>query len=226
VLGRVFDLYVAPAQIEASIPESINLGAFTVTCTKVSRTLISKHQRLHDQLMELMARKTIESANTVVERFKTIQHRLNRLPNNVEELTELREFIGTLPTQLNDIKGGLNQVLANFGVVESVQFKLDRGALFLKWEVFGWPKDILEKAGGDVVHACMHSWVSAQVVWLTSCACLQVAEVDEELARRKREYQLNMEEEQEGFVERVKSLRTVSRRSQTAAWTNMTRVEA
>lgn len=33
--------------------------------------------------------------------------------------------------------------------------------------------------------------------------------MEDELGRRKREYQLNMEEEQEGFVERLKSLRSV-----------------
>ena len=38
----------------------------------------------------------------------------------------------------------------------------------------------------------------------------QMTDVDEELARKKKEYQMAMEEEQEGFVERLKGLRVVS----------------
>ena len=170
-------------EIEQSIPESINLGLFSVSCTKISRALIAKHQKLSDLLQELMARKSIEQANMLVDKYKAIQTRLNRLPTTIEELTELRDYMGTIGQQLGELQDTLAHVLDNFDDLDLVQFKIDRGAFMLKWEVFGWPKEIQQK----------------------------VVEVDEELARRKKEYQLSMEEEQEGFIERLKSLRTVSK---------------
>jgi len=171
----------AVLEIEQAIPESINLGLFNVACTKISRALIAKHQQLTDLLQDLMARKSIEQANMLMNKYKSIQLRLNKLPGNIEELTELREYIGTIQQQLADLHETMLQSLDNFDDLDSVQFKIDRGAFMLKWEVFGWPKEIMQK----------------------------VVEVDEELCRRKKEYQVQMEEEQEGFVERLKSLRTV-----------------
>lgn len=168
-------------EIEFTIPESINLGLFSVGGAKVSRALIAKHQKLVDLLLELLTRKCVEYANLVAEKYTAIQHRLNKMPNNIEELTELREYMGTIPTQLGDLKTSMNQTLANFNVIDSIGHKLDRGNFNLKWEVFGWPKDIT----------------------------VRMAEVDDELTKRKREYQMTMEEEQEGFVERLKGLRSV-----------------
>lgn len=106
---------------------------------------MAKHQRLAELLLELMARKTIESTNSLVDKYKAIQRRLNKLPASIEELTELREYMGGIYTQLGELKPLLTQTLANFGVLDSVEYKLDRGAFLLKWEVFAWPKDILQK---------------------------------------------------------------------------------
>jgi hypothetical protein len=144
------DLVLLPRQVESTVPESISLGLFNVGCSKVSRTLVAKHAKLAELLIELMARKTIENANFLVDKYKQIQHRLNKLPVTIEELTELREYCGTIPVQLGDLKASLMQTLGNFGVLDSVQYKLDRGAFQLKWEVFAWPKDILEKVGATL----------------------------------------------------------------------------
>lgn len=134
-------------QIEATIPESATLGVFNVACTKVSRALVAKHQKLCDLLLDLMARKCLEATAVLVERYKAIERRLNKLPTTIEELTELKEYIATIHTQLADLKPALTQTLQHFSVLDSLEFKLDRGAFLLKWEAFAWPKDILEKVG-------------------------------------------------------------------------------
>ena len=71
-----------------------------------------------------------------------IMRRVMVEPKDIEELTELREYLEGVPEQVQALERQITISMANYGVLEGVLYQLEASDFKLRWEVFGWPKKI------------------------------------------------------------------------------------
>ena len=104
--------------IESQIPSYVIIGPYWISCENVRQTLSKKRKTLANSVLELLAKKLRNQADEVCEEFKTISRTLYDKPNNIEELTEQREYMKTIPTLLNEKQELINKAMVDYELIE------------------------------------------------------------------------------------------------------------
>ncbi|CAM9225721.1 unnamed protein product, partial [Ectocarpus sp. 4 AP-2014] len=165
-------------EFEKLIPENISLGLFVVSMSKIRQRLSSKHQDIAERLTLNLTKSVKDQAQTTIGSFETIYRRLHAPIENIEQLTEMQEYMASTANMVSELQGSIDTTMGAFDVIGTAKTPLDDTTMSMKWEVFGWPQKIAAK--------------------------IQLREVAN--AQLKLSYQHAMEEEQTEYVERLKSL--------------------
>ncbi len=88
--------------IERVIPQSIVIGPFYVTTSKIREHLSSKRKLLAEAVLNYQTKKVRAMAEDVNNSFRDIQRKLFEKPTNMEELHEHREWMKSIPGLLED----------------------------------------------------------------------------------------------------------------------------
>ena len=169
----------AAVKIESTIPITIDVGLSAVNASSVRETLASKHRDIAQKLLILLQKQNLESTSEVNKIYSDIFHRMAYNPSNIEDLTELEEFLGTIENTLKVNSKIADKLIKNFELLD--EFKHDQPFTDFqsKWNIIGWPKKILDRK----------------------------IEVEEKMLLVKAGFDNDMIEEQEGFVEHLKGLK-------------------
>lgn len=90
--------------VERVVPQSIVIGPFFVSTSKLREALSSKRKMLAEAVLNYQTRKVRNKAEEVNNSFRDIQRKLFEKPNNMEELHEHREWMKSIPGLLEDKK--------------------------------------------------------------------------------------------------------------------------
>ncbi|KAJ3337633.1 hypothetical protein HDU93_000776 [Gonapodya sp. JEL0774] len=106
-------------QVERDIPSHISLGVFYVGCDAIRNSL---KKDLSKVILEILSKRTSKLANTIFMEFAAIQQRLRERPSNIEELTELREYMQAVPDLQANLKEKIADMLKHCEVLESFRY--------------------------------------------------------------------------------------------------------
>ncbi|KAJ3395883.1 Dynein heavy chain 1, axonemal [Lobulomyces angularis] len=127
--------------IEKDIPSHICLGLFWVNCDSI-RSAMKKD--LSKVVLELLSQRAGKLSSTITNAFSQIQHRLKERPVKIEELTELKEYIKTIPDIVKAQNSEINEMLHNYDLLEKYKFELPNEDFKAKWAAYSWPMKIDE----------------------------------------------------------------------------------
>ena len=102
--------------------------------------------------------------------------RLTIEPQNIEELTELRDYKSQVPEKLIALKKVIEEAMRNYQVCDELCYKLPEADFTLRWDLYAWPKKITDE--------CMA--------------------LEEKCIRLENKQQVEMEEAQAEFAETLK----------------------
>lgn len=128
-------------QIDGEVPGSINLGLFHVSCESIRTALKKDLPRI---VIESLSRRAGKLSSIVTNNFTLIQQRLKEKPSKIEELTELREYIKTIPAIVKSQEGELQDMLSNYEMLEKYKIELPNEDFKARWNAFSWPAKIEE----------------------------------------------------------------------------------
>lgn len=111
-------------KIENSIPSYVIIGPFWVACEQVRQTLSKKRKTLANSVLELLAKKLRSQADQVCEEFKVISRKLYDKPNGIEELTDQREYMKTLPALLTEKQELINKAMVDYELIEEFYYSI------------------------------------------------------------------------------------------------------
>ena len=75
----------------------------------------------------------------------SFSHRLSIEPQNIEELTELRDYKSQVPEKLIALKKVIEEAMRNYGVRDELCYKLPAQDFQLRWDLYAWPKKITDE---------------------------------------------------------------------------------
>lgn len=99
---------------------------------------------MQKSLIELIAKRARTKTYNLTNEFVQIETKIRSSPKNIEELTELNEFIAQLPQRLEKSKEDINQSMEVYQIMEEFQYKFSVDDINRKWQVYSYPSDIYE----------------------------------------------------------------------------------
>ena len=74
-----------------------------------------------------------------------VPRRLSIEPDNIEELTELRDYKSQVPEKLIALKKVIEESMRNYAVCDELCYKLPAQDFKLRWDLYSWPKKITDE---------------------------------------------------------------------------------
>ncbi|CAK4692632.1 unnamed protein product [Aphanomyces euteiches] len=122
--------------------QPINLGIVLVDLSNIRMILSKKHNEIYTKLLETQVSYCYRLSTKLTGNFEEINANLAVTPKDVEGLTQLQEYISSVPTVIQPLQEEIRQMLNNNDLVDEFQFIVSDDHLRLKWNVLGWPNRI------------------------------------------------------------------------------------
>ena len=133
------------AEVEAAIPRQVSLGLCLVNCEDVRRKVVNKYGEMVSKLLELLQRLARARCDDVTKQVKKLEADIRRVPVDIVELTRLREFLQSVPSQVNALRAAVySDVMSHFDALDGFQVKVSKELYKLKYAVLAYPKQLTE----------------------------------------------------------------------------------
>ena len=93
-------------------------------------------------MLELLAKQLRKQAEDACEEFKTIARKLYEKPNCIEELSEIREWMKSIPETLKEHQELIDKAMTDYELIEEFYYNLSTDDFNLKYSCVGWPHKI------------------------------------------------------------------------------------
>ena len=122
------------------IPEIVKVSCFEVHCKEVRSTLAGKHITFVKHLIEMIAQKARDATLKMLEEFRKMHREISKPPKDIEELTEIKDYISRVPAEIEKMKQEIEQNMSTFSILEKFQYRFTNDDMNKKWDLFGYPK--------------------------------------------------------------------------------------
>lgn len=104
--------------------------------------LSGKHKRIAEEEIEIIAKQAWLQTNRILNKYKSWHEIIEKIPTNIEELNEIREFMSKAPIEIKKLKSDMEQAQDIFEILNEFGYKFKSDDDFeLKWKLFGSPKE-------------------------------------------------------------------------------------
>jgi len=131
--------------LKAGIPDDMHISCFWVNCRELTSILAGKYSHMQKNLKGYIAKRARERTQKLQEIFKEMEKKILTQPENIEELTNLKEYLQQLPLEIEKVKVDINKCMDIYAILEEFQYPLSTDDLNKRWLVFGGPKDVMER---------------------------------------------------------------------------------
>lgn len=132
--------------VEDSLPVTpIECGLFLVEVMSVRQLLLDKHKAIIRSILTAQAERCSLIVQYLDDEFKKITRNLAKKPENIEQLTELEEYLTSLTATLNTLQGCIGEMMNNFSILDRFKHKLEFDLGSQMWHVFAAPTKIADK---------------------------------------------------------------------------------
>ncbi|XP_060604387.1 dynein axonemal heavy chain 1-like isoform X2 [Ruditapes philippinarum] len=128
--------------IEATIPSNLTIGPFWINTDSVRQNLSKKRKNLSNAVLEYLAKHLRKQADEACEEFKAISRKLYDKCNCIEELSDMREWMKSIPEKLKEHQDLIDKAMDDYELIEDFYYNLSTDDFNLKWTAIGWPHKI------------------------------------------------------------------------------------
>jgi dynein heavy chain len=79
--------------LENRMPECVQVSMFDIQCKDILVYMLEKYEQLEKNLLNLISKRYRESNRVLSNQFEQITHKLKEQPEDIEALTELKEYM-------------------------------------------------------------------------------------------------------------------------------------
>ncbi|KAL4427402.1 hypothetical protein ABPG74_009674 [Tetrahymena malaccensis] len=130
--------------LRSKIPLEMHVSFFQIQTNEILGYLCEKYYQLQKNFIEMIAKKARMQTQAITNTFIQIQKRIKEIPQNIEELTELKEYMLNVPMELEKVKIEMNKCFDIYSTLDGFGYRFSKLDLDQKWTIFGSPKDTIE----------------------------------------------------------------------------------
>ncbi|PHJ26108.1 dynein heavy chain axonemal protein, partial [Cystoisospora suis] len=133
------EYFARETSLNGEIPDYITIGAFRISCSDIKRFLALKLHTVGSLILDVIAKRFRDQCTQTLDHFRGIFATLKKRPRNIEELTEMKEFISDIPSKLERLAYDIKSNLHTFEILEEFKYKLYVEDHNIRWKIFGSP---------------------------------------------------------------------------------------
>lgn len=128
--------------VQDYLPSSLSIGFVMIDCKSVKTMLAAKHKAISTNLFRLVELKTRQYSETLIQEFRGMFDVISIAPSHIEKLTEMREFLGTLPGRIDQLGSSIGKNDNHFILLDAAKWQLPLDLMDIRWEIFSWPNKV------------------------------------------------------------------------------------
>ena len=169
----------AAVSILDAVPATMVLGGIVaVNATELRAALVKRHTDCADAVVQLMAQSAFDASTGVLKGYEQMIKTLSAPTSDIESLTQVKEFIASLPDRLKDAAGKYESNMPMYNALETARYIASKEQFDMQWKAMA----------------------GAAKVWK------KVAEVEKALEDEKNRYQEQLAAEQLDFEDELANL--------------------
>lgn len=138
--------YISIKDIEDSLPITpVECGLFLVDVVSIRNLLLEKHRAIINTILHDHYDRCKTITEYLDDEFRQINKNLSKRPENIEQLTELEEYIAGLGNTVGVLQNFIVDMMAYQDVLEVYKYKTDLDSGSQRWAVFAFPQKIATK---------------------------------------------------------------------------------
>lgn len=139
------------ARLMQEIPDSIVVSMFQVNVGTIRDAICQKHTMIAEQEIELIAKMAKRMANGTIDAFFKINDKINSSPNNIEELSQIRDFMQSVPAEIEKLDVSIKQGMQVYQILEEFKYTFAEEDDYDKqWRLYGSPNDTKSVIGKQI----------------------------------------------------------------------------
>lgn len=92
----------------------------------------------------MIAKKAKSDSQTIFNTFQQMEMKLKEKPADIEKLTDIKDYIGSMPIEMEKMKIEMNKCFDVYKILEGFNYRFSKDELDKRWIIFGSPKELNE----------------------------------------------------------------------------------
>jgi len=126
--------------------EPIPVGFYRIETGVARAQLCEKLESTVQLLLKHLADQLDRDIHTATGTFSDMFEKLKTEVNNIEECSDMRDYLKSIPGELGKLKGGVQEAMDLTDLVEDLRYVLPAETLDARWEMFGASGNVKAKA--------------------------------------------------------------------------------
>jgi len=131
-------------EVLEAFPDTVVVGLFEVSCGEIRKMLANKHRKIVELLIQMLGARFREWSEDISTQFQSMFSQLRKPVKDIEEISAMRDFIGTVPAENAKLAPDMKKCLDTYTTLEGFDVKMTNDDAFMRWRVFGCPKQAHE----------------------------------------------------------------------------------
>jgi len=113
---------------------------FEINCSVIRQTLADKHLKIAKAEIELIAKQAKLTSNKIMAEFDTKDLKIIAVPNNIEELSEIKAYMAQVPQEIEKLGFEIKKCTDIYDMLNEFQYSCaDEDDADKRWRMFGSP---------------------------------------------------------------------------------------
>ncbi|CAG5113648.1 Oidioi.mRNA.OKI2018_I69.chr2.g7738.t1.cds [Oikopleura dioica] len=139
IKAAVDEQFALSKKVLAELPSNLVIGPYFVVVESVRQNIAKKHKQLGDAILELLVQKLRTQGDEACNLCKNIQRRLGEKPMTIEDLADMREYMETVPAQLEELTLEVQDAVNDYDLIEEFYYPLSQDDFNVRWEAVFFP---------------------------------------------------------------------------------------
>lgn len=141
------------SELPSILPQIVNVSIFEVRVFMLIQNLCKRQRKLVSGILEWMGIRVREMTEELIDELRVIQRKVQSSPGNVEELTQLKQYVENVcPCLLESKQLQIRECMSMYDILESLEQRLRTEDYQKRWSLFGMPKQTEEIIRLSLVH--------------------------------------------------------------------------
>lgn len=132
-------------EMRAILPATIVIGPFLVIVDPMKQYMIKKRIEIVRKIFEYYIDRMYDTNERLLERCLEMYNKINERPQSIEHLYSIRDFAVEVPDLVEQLKADTQIMWIEYDMLDSFFYNLPDHQFAMKWEVYAWPKNILDR---------------------------------------------------------------------------------
>ncbi|KAG7197921.1 hypothetical protein KM043_016158 [Ampulex compressa] len=128
--------------LELALPSKITIGPFVVNVKPLKEILIQKRQDCITRLLIMFAENLRNEVQKILFEYTQIKTKLREVPQSIEEVFQLREWIETIPLTVQNLNDTMQGTKQEFDILEYFSWNISDEDFQAMWEALSSPRQI------------------------------------------------------------------------------------